>query len=136
MTTGGKRKSECKCCSQRITRYGLSPSWLLANGPLRYRRQYLRNATTLLRCGSRIAMIKTMFVAFSRTIRTLLPIFFLTWPPGECIVVGDAVLLPAVVQMHLPAPQPQSQSVKFHKEWQCLWRDITFEDVIARWRKE
>jgi hypothetical protein len=56
--------------------------------------------------------------------------------PGECVIVGDAVLLPAVVQMPLCTPEPQSQSVKVHQEWKQLWRDITFEDVISRWRKE
>ncbi|MEW6003426.1 MAG: ATP-binding protein [Nitrospirota bacterium] len=76
--------------------------------------------------------VRRLFPDNSNAITDILP----NLAPGECIVVGDAVLLPAVVQMHLPAPQPQSQSVKFHKEWQCLWRDVTFEDVISRWRKE
>jgi len=56
--------------------------------------------------------------------------------PGECIVVGDAAILPAIVQMELPSPQPHSQSVKVHTEWCELWREIEFEDVINRWRKE
>jgi len=56
--------------------------------------------------------------------------------PGECVVVGDAVLLPAVVQMPLPNPEPHSQSVRVHQEWKELWRDVTFADVISRWRKE
>ncbi len=56
--------------------------------------------------------------------------------PGECIVVGDAVILPAVVQTPLPNPQPHSQSVKVHAEWRERWRNVTFEDVITRWRKE
>lgn len=56
--------------------------------------------------------------------------------PGECVVVGDAVLLPAVIQMPLPDPEPHSQSVRVHEEWKALWRDVTFADVIGRWRKE
>ena len=56
--------------------------------------------------------------------------------PGDCIVVGDAVLLPAVVHMPLPEPEPQSRSVRVHSEWKELWRDVTFKDVIARWRGE
>lgn len=56
--------------------------------------------------------------------------------PGECIVVGDAAVLPAIVQMELPNPQPNSQSVKVHTEWCELWREVKFEDVITRWRKE
>ena len=56
--------------------------------------------------------------------------------PGECIVVGDAAIIPAIVQMELPNPQPHSQSVKVHTEWRKLWREVKFEDVISRWRKE
>jgi DNA helicase HerA-like ATPase len=56
--------------------------------------------------------------------------------PGECIVVGDAAVLPAIVQMELPDPQPHSQSVKVHTEWRELWREVKFEDVITKWRKE
>ena len=76
--------------------------------------------------------IRRLFPDNSNAITDILP----NLAPGECIVVGDAVLLPAIVQMQLPEPQPHSQSVKVHKEWQCLWRDITFKNVIARWRKE
>jgi len=55
--------------------------------------------------------------------------------PGECVVVGDAVLLPAVIKMPLPVPEPHSQSVKVHNEWKSLWRDVAFTQVIERWRK-
>jgi uncharacterized protein len=55
--------------------------------------------------------------------------------PGECVVVGDAVLLPAVIKMPLPVPEPHSQSVEVHKEWKEQWRDIAFAQVIERWRK-
>lgn len=76
--------------------------------------------------------VRRLFPDNSNAITEILP----NLAPGECIIVGDAVLLPAVVQIEKPSPEPQSQSVKFHQEWQCLWRDITFSDVIARWRKE
>jgi len=76
--------------------------------------------------------VKRLFPDNSNAITEILP----NLAPGECIVVGDAVLLPAVVQIEKPKPEPQSQSVKFHQEWQCLWRDVTFSDVISRWRKE
>jgi DNA helicase HerA-like ATPase len=56
--------------------------------------------------------------------------------PGDCIVDGDAVLLPAIVHMPLPDPEPHSRSVRVHAEWQALWRGVTFKDVIARWRGE
>jgi len=56
--------------------------------------------------------------------------------PGECIATGDAVLIPSVVQLEMPNPEPKSQSVKVYKEWRNTWKDVTFADVIKRWRKE
>jgi hypothetical protein len=55
---------------------------------------------------------------------------------GECIVVGDAVLFPAIVQMDMPNPEPQSRTVKIYDEWQKAWQEVSFADVIRRWRKE
>lgn len=55
---------------------------------------------------------------------------------GECIVVGDAILMPAIVKMPMPNPQPQSADVKVYREWQEDWRDITFGQVVKRWQKE
>lgn len=54
---------------------------------------------------------------------------------GECLVVGDAVLIPSVVKLELPDPQPKSQSVMFQDEWQKDWKDAEFDIVIKRWRK-
>jgi len=76
--------------------------------------------------------VRRLFPDNSNGITDILP----NLAPGECVVVGDAVLLPAVVQMPLPDPQPHSQSVRVHQEWKELWRNITFADVISRWRKE
>ncbi|MDR4460309.1 MAG: ATP-binding protein [Nitrospirales bacterium] len=76
--------------------------------------------------------VKRLFPENSSGITDILP----NLAPGQCVVVGDAVLLPAVVQMPKPKPEPHSQSVCVHKEWKVPWRDITFSDVISRWRKE
>jgi hypothetical protein len=75
--------------------------------------------------------VRRLFPDNSNAITEILP----NLSPGECVVVGDAVLLPAVIKMPLPDPEPHSQSVKVHREWQNQWRDITFADVIKRWRK-
>jgi len=76
--------------------------------------------------------VKRLFPDNSNGITDILP----NLAPGECVVVGDAVLLPAVVQMPMPKPEPHSKSVQVHREWVEPWRDITFSDVITRWRKE
>jgi hypothetical protein len=59
-----------------------------------------------------------------------------TLAAGECLVVGDAVPLPAVVKMSMPNPVPSSSNVNVYDEWNKDWVNIAFEDVIKRWRKE
>ncbi len=75
--------------------------------------------------------VRKLFPDSANSLTEILP----NLAPGECVVVGDAVLLPAVIKMPMPSPQPHSQSVRVHKEWKEQWRDVRFEDVIDRWRK-
>lgn len=75
--------------------------------------------------------VRRLFPDNSSSITEILP----NLAPGECVIVGDAVLLPAVIKMPIPNPEPHSQSVRVHNEWKEQWRDVTFSDVIARWRK-
>lgn len=59
-----------------------------------------------------------------------------TLAAGECLVVGDAVPLPAVVKMEMPDPIPNSSNVNVYDEWNKDWIDIVFDEVVKRWRKE
>ncbi|MHA6530073.1 ATP-binding protein [Paenibacillus sp. BAC0078] len=56
--------------------------------------------------------------------------------PGECIIVGDSVIMPTIIKMDKPVPEPKSQSVLFAQEWERPWKQVAFTDVIKRWRKE
>ncbi|KOY00285.1 ATP-binding protein [Pseudomonas nunensis] len=75
--------------------------------------------------------VRRLFPDSANSITEILP----NLAQGECVVVGDAVLLPAVIKMPLPDPEPHSQSVKVHNEWRTQWRDVVFAQIIARWRK-
>lgn len=55
---------------------------------------------------------------------------------GECMAVGEAVPLPAIVKMDMPNPAPSSGNVNVYNEWNKDWTDVTFENVIDRWRKK
>ena len=55
---------------------------------------------------------------------------------GECLIVGDAALIPSIVKLDKPNPEPKSQSINFQDEWQTDWKDVGFTDVIKRWKKE
>lgn len=77
------------------------------------------------------AYVRRLFPDNANAITEILP----NLAPGECVVVGDAVLLPAVIKMPLPVPEPHSRSVSVHKEWKQQWRDVVFAQVIERWQK-
>jgi DNA helicase HerA-like ATPase len=55
---------------------------------------------------------------------------------GECLIVGDAALIPSIVKLDKPSPEPKSQSINFQDEWQTNWNDVEFTNVIKRWKKE
>ncbi|QZA82480.1 ATP-binding protein [Deefgea piscis] len=74
--------------------------------------------------------VRRLFPDNSNDITEILP----NLTPGECVVVGDAVLLPAVITMQRPNPEPHSQSVKVQDEWQEPWREISFLETLERWR--
>lgn len=65
-----------------------------------------------------------------------------TLSAGECIIVGDATPLSSIVKMDMPNPEPKSESIKFHKEWNENWKDfsdkdeLNFESIIKRWKRE
>ena len=59
-----------------------------------------------------------------------------TLAAGECLLVGDAVPLPAIVKMEMPKPTPSSSDVKVYDEWNKEWVNIVFQNIIKRWRKE
>ncbi|WP_460130542.1 ATP-binding protein [Pseudomonas sp. H1_D05] len=55
---------------------------------------------------------------------------------GEALIVGDAVLMPSLVRLEKPNPEPKSASVNVYKEWNDNWQEVVFSSVIERWRKQ
>jgi DNA helicase HerA-like ATPase len=78
------------------------------------------------------AYIRHLIPNNTSTITDILP----NLAQGECIVVGDATLMPAIAKMSMPDPEPQSADVKVYSAWQENWRDITFTQIIRRWQKD
>ena len=54
---------------------------------------------------------------------------------GQCLIVGEAVPLASIVQLELPNPMPKSETINFHDSWITDWKEITFTDIIMRWKK-
>lgn len=76
--------------------------------------------------------VKSLLPNNTSAIADILP----TLSCGECLIVGDAVPLTSVVKLDKPNPEPESESIEFHTKWLDSWQDITFGDVIRRWKKD
>lgn len=81
--------------------------------------------------------IKNMLPNNTNSVADVLP----TLQPGQCLVVGDAIPLPSIIQMDKPKPEPQSKNVGVCDVWNEAWKKIdqdepvTIMDVLARWKK-
>ena len=76
--------------------------------------------------------VKSLMPENSNAIADILP----NLGQGECLIVGDATLIPSVVKLDMPNPEPKSQSIRFQDEWQNDWKDVSFDAVIKKWKKE
>jgi len=75
--------------------------------------------------------IKSLLPDGSSALTDLLP----SLGQGEAIVVGDAVIMPSIVQLPKPNPLPQSSSIDVYDEWKKDWVGASFQPIIDRWTK-
>lgn len=54
---------------------------------------------------------------------------------GECLLIGDAVVLPSVVQIDRCNPSPASDDIPYYQLWKKNWIDFDAETVKALWEK-
>jgi hypothetical protein len=55
---------------------------------------------------------------------------------GECILVGDSVIMPTRIKIRKPDPTPNSDDTSFYKEWNLPYEKIEFVSVLNAWRKQ
>ena len=137
--TGGAEYKASKKSIERIAKegrkYGLS-LMVVSQRPSEV------SDTIFSQCNNFVAMrltnitdqnyIKNLLPNNANSITDILP----TLSAGECLVVGDSTPMPAIIKMKMPNPEPKSESIKFHNKWNENWKDVTFDDVIKRWKKE
>lgn len=137
--TGGAEFKASKKSIERIAKegrkYGLS-LMVVSQRPSEV------SETIFSQCNNFIAMrltnrvdqnyIKALLPDSSSSLIDLLP----SLNQGEAFVVGDSVIIPSLVQLPKPNPEPKSASIDTYKEWAESWKDITFDKIVERWRKE
>ncbi len=55
---------------------------------------------------------------------------------GECILLGDSVMMPTRIKIDEPNPKPNSDDTSFYKEWSSPHEKIEIEKVLDVWRKQ
>lgn len=54
---------------------------------------------------------------------------------GECLLIGDAVILPSVALINRCEPAPSSNDIPYFRLWKEEWKDLPFDKIIGEWRK-
>jgi DNA helicase HerA-like ATPase len=61
---------------------------------------------------------------------------FSTLRRGECILLGDSVMMPTRIRIDPPNPAPVSDDVSFYKSWSEAPKDVDFAKVLRAWRNQ
>ena len=61
---------------------------------------------------------------------------FSTLRRGECILLGDSVIMPTRIKIDKPNPRPFSDDTSFYKEWSDPHTEIDVSKVLDAWRKQ
>lgn len=54
---------------------------------------------------------------------------------GECLLVGDSVVLPSIVQIEKCDPKPSSNDIPYYDLWKNEWMEINFPAIKDEWYK-
>jgi len=68
-----------------------------------------------------LASITTMFSSLRR---------------GECILLGDSVIMPTRIKIDKPNPTPDSEDTSFYKKWNTPHQEVDIPSVLNAWRKQ
>ena len=55
---------------------------------------------------------------------------------GECILLGDSVIMPTRIKIRKPNPTPNSNDTSFFTEWSLPYEPVEFAPVLDAWRKQ
>lgn len=54
---------------------------------------------------------------------------------GECLLIGDAVVLPSIVQIQECDPRPSSNDIPYYDLWKQEWKDLDISSIKGEWYK-
>lgn len=54
---------------------------------------------------------------------------------GEALLVGEAIILPSIVQIDICSKAPSSNDIHYWELWQEEWKELNFEEIKDEWMK-
>ncbi|MGN0500772.1 MAG: ATP-binding protein [Ruminococcus sp.] len=58
-----------------------------------------------------------------------------TLKSGECLLIGDAVVLPSIVKIEECNPKPSSNDIPYLELWKQEWIDLDVQAIVDNWRQ-
>ena len=58
-----------------------------------------------------------------------------TLKSGECLLIGDAVVIPSIVKVEECNPKPSSNDIPYLDLWKKEWNALDVQEIIDYWRK-
>lgn len=55
---------------------------------------------------------------------------------GECILLGDSVIMPTRIKIDKPSPEPDSNDCSFYRQWSKDHKDVEVQKILEVWRKQ
>ncbi len=54
---------------------------------------------------------------------------------GEALIIGESIVLPTLVRVNFPDPEPKSTDIKYLDIWKEKWKKVDFEKITNEWKK-
>jgi hypothetical protein len=58
-----------------------------------------------------------------------------TLKSGEALLIGDAVVMPSLVQIDKCNPEPSSNDIPYFELWKQSWKNVEIKSIISNWQK-
>ena len=58
-----------------------------------------------------------------------------TLKSGECLLIGDAIVLPSIVKIGACDPKPSSNDIPYLDLWKKEWQDLDIKLIVDTWRQ-
>ncbi len=58
-----------------------------------------------------------------------------TLKAGECLLIGESVILPSIVQVDRCSPEPSSNDIPYWQLWKEEWKNLNIDELINEWHK-